>query len=255
MSLRGIFENQNQGGSRLQTHNSVEDLIKSTLGVNFLEKPINSVPPPASLPDTEPMNEFSILPDIDKLIQKENSKTNTESSNPVQPSAVSQPLYKTISTPQIPGSSKLENPIKSIDQPISKIPQERKEGAPVRKEIPQKYVEELKVGYDKKSKEYVLRRDRDETFECHVNIEGGSSSNPSSRLIIRTDVWNLIFDGSIKKDGTCIVHLKKLHIFPEGTIGKITLEVIVDDIVFVPWERPFRVSMSKKVSISKPILK
>lgn len=214
-----------------------------------MEKPMNTAPAPA----VEPVNEFMSLPDIDKLIQRENSRI--ESATEPEPQKSSQPLYKTISTPQIPGSSKLENPIKSIDPPISKMPQERKEGAPIKKQIPQKYEDDSKVGYDKKSREYVLRRDRDETFECQVNIEGGSSSSPVARLIIRTDVWNLIFDGSIKRDGTCIVQLKKLHIFPEGTIGKISLEVIVDDIVFIPWERPFRISMSKKVSISKPFLK
>jgi hypothetical protein len=38
-------------------------------------------------------------------------------------------------------------------------------------------------------------------------------------------------------------------LFPVGTIGKATLEVIVDDILFTPWENPFRIEESKKVEV------
>ena len=103
--------------------------------------------------------------------------------------------------------------------------------------------------------EYVLHRDADEIFECSVNIEGGSTSGIQSRLIIKTDSWNLMFEGSIKRNGTCVIPIKKLHILPEGTTGDAILEVIVDDLVFVPWERPFRVATSKKVSVDNARIK
>lgn len=256
MSLRAFLENQNpEGGPNLRSHNSVEDLIRATLGNNFVMSPVQypiDRQIDLSIPNSEPVNEIvTEIPDVEKIIQQETNRIQNTQSRYNTP-----PLYKSISTPQIPGSPRLENPVTQDIIPDKRISQENQEGTslpisqPVQKtEIP------AKVQYDKKLKEYVLRRDVDETFECVVNIEGGSSSKPYSRIIMRTELWNLIFDGTIKSDGNCIVHLKKLHIFPEGTTGKISLEVVVDDVVFVPWERSFRISMSKKVSISKPLLK
>ncbi len=52
-----------------------------------------------------------------------------------------------------------------------------------------------------------------------------------------------------------MVPIKKLSIFPEGTTGRASLEVIVDDVVFVPWESPFKVEESRKVKIDKVVVK
>lgn len=96
---------------------------------------------------------------------------------------------------------------------------------------------------------YKLYRDRDETFECKVNVEGATLSNSTSRLILESDAWNIVFIGKIYKDGRCIIPLKRMTILPEGTIGKARLEIIIDDTIFVPWEDAFVVEGLKKVSI------
>lgn len=103
--------------------------------------------------------------------------------------------------------------------------------------------------------EYILHRDADEIFECTVNIEGGTDKTSKARLILKTDTWNLMFEGSIKRNGTCVIPIKKLHILPEGTTGEAFLEVVVDDILFIPWERPFSIAMSKKVSVDNAHIK
>jgi hypothetical protein len=96
---------------------------------------------------------------------------------------------------------------------------------------------------------YKLYRDRDETFECKISVEGTSLNNSSVRLILESDSWNLLFFGKIYKDGRCIVPLKKMAVLPEGTIGKARLEIIIDEMIFVPWEESFVVEGSKKVKV------
>lgn len=93
---------------------------------------------------------------------------------------------------------------------------------------------------------YPFYRDVEEVFEFKVTVEG-SSSNTTVRLLLENDSWNIVFQGKLKKDGICSIPIKKLSIFPLGTIGKATLEVIIDDILFTPWESPFRIEESKRV--------
>lgn len=93
---------------------------------------------------------------------------------------------------------------------------------------------------------YPFYRDVEEVFEFKVTVEG-SSSNTTVRLLLENDSWNIMFQGKLKKDGICSIPIKKLSIFPLGTIGKATLEVIIDDILFTPWESPFRIEESKRV--------
>jgi hypothetical protein len=96
---------------------------------------------------------------------------------------------------------------------------------------------------------YKIYRDRDETFECKISVEGATLSNAFVRLILESDSWNVLFTGKIYRDGRCVVPLKKMSIFPEGTIGKAHLEVIIDDSMFVPWEETFQVEGAKKVKV------
>ena len=52
-----------------------------------------------------------------------------------------------------------------------------------------------------------------------------------------------------------MVPLKKLSLFPDGTTGRAQLEVIVDDVIFIPWESPFKVEESRKVKINTVVVK
>ena len=96
---------------------------------------------------------------------------------------------------------------------------------------------------------YKMYRDRDEVFECNINVSGTTLSNASVRLICETEQQNILFYGKIFNDGRCIVPLKKMNMYPEGTIGKVKLEVVLEDVVFVPWEEAFVVEGAKKVTV------
>jgi hypothetical protein len=100
-----------------------------------------------------------------------------------------------------------------------------------------------------KSDLYKLYRDKEETFECSIQVEGASLASTSARLIIESAHMNLVFYGRLHKDGRCVVPLKKMNMLPEGTRGQIRLEVIVDDTVFSPWETNCMVEGAKKVSV------
>lgn len=122
------------------------------------------------------------------------------------------------------------------------------------KDLYREEIEEIKIPKkqetvsSKISNYYPFYRDIEEVFECKVTIEG-TASNSIVRLLLETETWDVIFQGKIKKDGICSIPIKKLSLFPVGTIGKATLEVIVDDILFTPWENPFRIEESKKVEV------
>jgi hypothetical protein len=96
---------------------------------------------------------------------------------------------------------------------------------------------------------YKLYRDKEENFECNITVEGASLTSSQVRLIIDTNLMNLVFYGKLYKDGRCMVPLKKMIMFPEGTRGQIRLEVIVDDTVFSPWESDCIVEGAKKVTV------
>lgn len=112
-----------------------------------------------------------------------------------------------------------------------------------------KEVEEELVEEAVSSDLYKLYRDREESFECNISVEGASLASAQVRLIIDSNLINVIFYGKLYKDGRCLVPLKKMTMFPEGTRGQIRLEVIVDDTMFVPWESACMVEGAKKVSV------
>lgn len=96
---------------------------------------------------------------------------------------------------------------------------------------------------------YKLYRDREESFECNISIEGASLSSAQVRLVIDTNIFNVVFYGKLYKDGKCLVPLKKMNMLPEYTKGQIRLEVVVDDTMFVPWESACVVEGAKKVHV------
>lgn len=107
---------------------------------------------------------------------------------------------------------------------------------------------------------YILRADDTELFEAKIKITGASLNESFARLLIESQDWNLVFKGDISKDGTVQIPIKKLkRILPEGTVGKMKLEVVADDAYFVPWESDFEVIVSKEVVAEvkqqQPILK
>ena len=111
------------------------------------------------------------------------------------------------------------------------------------------YKNPLPESFQKSYDGYKLFIDKGELFECNIQIEGASIENSEVRLIIESDIWDLLFKGTINSAGKCSIPVKKLSLLPEGTRGKIKLEVIAEDTRFVPWEDRFIVKADKKVYV------
>jgi len=275
------------GGSQVRTHGSVEDLIRSTLGARFIEaQPQDSQEKQEEVkqtitPESFGKMEIPALEEISEINRNLESpkKQKTQQSKPVCNEC------KMLESDCICGieDEDLEGGDFTFDDPSEKYidfiepeeveDEEVEELTPFQKVImsgkfksPEKQIEKKRterfqntegVGLKPKqervpvepiSKYYSFYRDRDEVFECKVTIEG-TISTATARLVLNTDTWNLVFYGKIKRDGTCIIPIKKLVVFPQGTTGRATLEVVVDDVVFSAWENAFRVEESKKVKV------
>ena len=251
----------------MRTHGSVEDMIKSMLGNSFVNQvqqqaeespvmeiqqfPVNQEPSiiqppvpkeskPASIP-SKPIEKYcedcnkpeSKCVCMDSFVDQQDDDFDEQDDLDLEIEIDQEdeipPFQKIIQSGKFRGSSSgSSSRVRNIEEEI-----------PVRKEkVPAKPI----------SKYYPFYRDIDEVFECNVTIEG-TMSTAVVRLILNTDMWNLVFYGKIKKDGTCLIPIKKLAILPGGTTGRATLEVVVDDVVFYPWENAFRVEESRKVKV------
>jgi hypothetical protein len=110
---------------------------------------------------------------------------------------------------------------------------------------------------------YKLYTDKQEVFECEVAVKNASLKNSVARLVVESENLDLVFKGKIN-DGKCIVPIRKLKgILDENTKGNMSLEVIVEDTYFKPWESDFVVEehtsikvavKEQKESSNKPIL-
>ena len=97
---------------------------------------------------------------------------------------------------------------------------------------------------------YKLFTDKTEIFECNVQIEGASLDKSIARIVIESEELNLMFNGTIDKDGKCQIPIKKLRgILGENIKGNLKLEVIAEDAYFVPWSSAFTVEAAKKVTV------
>lgn len=143
-----------------------------------------------------------------------------------------------------------EEPIQytqEIEDPIEEISDDIEED--------EENIEEDEVIHTKKpiqmteNNNYKIFKDKSEIFSCEITLEGANYKETQVRLILESDNWNIMFNGEIDKNGKCIIPIRKMNILEEGTVGKIKLEVIAENSVFVPWEDDFEVKLSKKVSV------
>ena len=97
---------------------------------------------------------------------------------------------------------------------------------------------------------YKLFTDKTELFECSISLQGASLKKSKARLVVETQDYSLMFNGSISKGGKCEIPIKKLKgLIDEDITGNIRLEVIAEDTFFTPWESDFEVETSKKVTV------
>jgi len=109
---------------------------------------------------------------------------------------------------------------------------------------------------------YKLFTDKTELFECNISLQGASLKKSKARLVVETQDYSLLFNGSINSTGKCEIPIRKLKgLIDEDTNGSIRLEVIAEDTFFTPWESDFEVETSRKVTVEvknqstqKPIL-
>tara|TARA_R110002020_G_scaffold467747_1_gene691546 strand:- start:12 stop:476 length:465 start_codon:yes stop_codon:yes gene_type:complete len=105
---------------------------------------------------------------------------------------------------------------------------------------------------------YTLYSDKQNIFECDIQLEGASLSQAFARVILEGNDLNLVFNGEITSDGNCRINLPKLNMLKEG--GEMKLEVIADDMYFNPWNSDFELKKSKNITVevkqpSKNIIK
>ena len=97
---------------------------------------------------------------------------------------------------------------------------------------------------------YKLFTDKSELFECDIKLQGASLKKSKARLVVETQDYSLMFNGSISKGGKCEIPIRKLKgLIDEDTTGNIRLEIIAEDTFFTPWESDFEVETSKKVTV------
>lgn len=138
-------------------------------------------------------------------------------------------------------------------EPMSEPEPVVEETEPVQEEVPEPelepVIEPINESIMPDFEGYRVIRDRDENFECKISVEGTTLTEARARLVMDSEPWNLTFYGKIYPDGRCVVPIKKGFPLGEGTTGKIRLEVIAEDQLFVGWESEFLVEVSKKLSV------
>jgi len=94
---------------------------------------------------------------------------------------------------------------------------------------------------------YTLYSDKNNIFECDIQLEGASLSQAFARVIVEGKELNLIFKGEITNEGNCRIEMPKLNMLKEG--GEMKLEVIADDMYFNPWTSDFELKKSKSITV------
>lgn len=110
----------------------------------------------------------------------------------------------------------------------------------------------LKITKDRNGNMYTLYTDRDELFECDVNVKNASLKDSLARLVLEAnDGIKLIFEGSIN-NGKCKIPIRRMHgIMSEWQKGKIHLELIVENVYFKPWASSFIIEKHTNVKIEE----
>jgi len=96
---------------------------------------------------------------------------------------------------------------------------------------------------------YKLLKDKNNEFQCEIKLEGASINNAKARLFLEADGAEYSFTGEI--DGNkCTIPMGKLSKFANLLEnGKIRLEVLADDTLFVPYESDYILEQEKKVTV------
>ena len=96
---------------------------------------------------------------------------------------------------------------------------------------------------------YKLLKDKNNEFQCEIRLEGASAKNAKVRLFLEGDGCEYAFNGKIENE-QCIIPLGKLKKFANLLeSGKIRLEVVADDTLFVPYENNYELEAERRVTV------
>jgi len=96
---------------------------------------------------------------------------------------------------------------------------------------------------------YKLLKDKNNEFQCEIRLEGAAAKDAKARLFLEADGCEYVFNGSIHAE-TCTIPLGKLKKYANLLEnGKIRLEVVADDTLFVPYESDYQLEQEKKVTV------
>lgn len=96
---------------------------------------------------------------------------------------------------------------------------------------------------------YKLLKDKNNEFQCEIMLEGASAKDAKARLFLEADGAEYVFNGSIV-DNKCTIPMGKLKKFVNLLeSGKIRLEIVADDTLFVPYESDYELGQEKKVTV------
>lgn len=97
---------------------------------------------------------------------------------------------------------------------------------------------------------YKLYLDKNNLFECDIQLQGASIKNSFARIIVESKDHSYVFKGEIDQNGHCSVEMNKLKdIFENNETGSISLEVVADDVYFSPWSDTYQTDLSKKIDV------
>ena len=95
----------------------------------------------------------------------------------------------------------------------------------------------------------VFYKDKIDTFECDITVEGATTNSSKTRLILEFSDRTLLFNGDIT-DGHVSISIPKLSEIQDAN-GHATLEVIADQTYFEAWTSPFELKNQKSVAIAE----
>jgi len=98
----------------------------------------------------------------------------------------------------------------------------------------------------------VFYKDANETFECDIQIEGASSSQSITRLILEFSNRTLLFEGTIE-NGHVMIDVPQLSEITDKE-GLATLEVIADQTFFKAWQSPFDLENKRSVTVTEVMI-
>lgn len=97
---------------------------------------------------------------------------------------------------------------------------------------------------------YTFYTDKQELFECKLDLEGAKLGDSRARLVLESSNYNLLFYGKIDESGKCQIPVSRLKsLLGESDTGKVKLEVIAEDTYFEPWSDTYNVKTSKRVTV------